>query len=225
MGGTTSKTTSEVLTDEAVSVSMKTIMSCALSASQSQLIQLNNVKGNVTITGTSFKQGASINMQCLMNASKQADISNAVAASLAQSANASGQAVLSAFGKTQSEATSNIKTMISSSINADTSMQVSTNLSQSQSITASNIGGSVVIANVSLDQSAQATSYALMQSSAYASAINDVANKIDQSSSSKETTIFGELANAIGTTVEVVLIAGVLVSGAVVIFIIFMIYY
>lgn len=214
MGGTSSKTTSQILHDIAVNATMNSVQSCATVASSNQMIALNNVKGNVTISGTTLTQGSSIDMSCVMHADKTADISNAVATAISQYADSQGQAVLSALGSTKAEATSNITNRFQNNINANTEVEVNNNISQNQSITADNIGGNVVIANVTLDQSARITAQALMQSTAFSSVINDSATKMDQSSKSKETTIIDTIVNGVKSFFNGV--AGIITAGVVV---------
>lgn len=224
MGGTQSKTTAELLTEACVNASMDSIMKCANSATQSQLISLNNIKGDVTISGTSFTQGASINMQCLMDSKKQAEISNAVSNAIVQSADSQGQAVLSALGNTKAEATSNITNKLTTNISSNTSIEVTNNISQNQAISAANIGGSVVIKDVQMNQSASIVAKALMQSTAYSSVINESATKMDQTSKSKETTIFSEIGKMLGNLISIPVMIGGAILIVIILLILFFVY-
>lgn len=214
IGGTSSKTTAQILNDIAVNATMNSIQSCATVASSNQMIALNNIKGNVTITGTTLSQGSSIDMSCVMHADKTADISNSVASAISQYADSQGQAVLSALGSTKAEATTNISNRFQNNINANTELDVNNNISQNQSITAANVGGNVVIANVTLQQSSKIVAHSLMQSTAFASVINDSATKMDQSSKAKETTIIDSIVNGIKSFFTG--IAGIITAGVVV---------
>jgi hypothetical protein len=186
MGGTQSKSTYTQLTDIATEVSMNSVMSCTTAATQTQLLSLTNVAGNVTIDSIDMTQGSSVNVQCVMDANKQNEISTAVANSIAQYAESKGQAVVSALGSTKTAVETNIQTRIRNAVNADTTMQLNSNLTQDQAVTAKNIGGNVVIGKLTMNQSAQMVASALMKTTAYSSVINDTATKIDQVSKSEE---------------------------------------
>lgn len=197
MGGTSSKTTAEVLTDISINASMNSLLNCVSSAAQSQTIDTQQTTGNVTIQDINLKQGATIDSSCVMKSEKRMEISNAVAAALAQYAESKGQAVLSALGSTKAEAVSKISNNIQSKLSQDTEQTFKTIVEQNQGITTGITGGNVVIKNITMDQGAKVSATALMQTSAFSSSINDVANKIDQTSKTEEKTIFGDIADAI----------------------------
>jgi len=221
MGGTHSTSTSSLLNSLAVNASTSTIMQCATAATQEELVQVQNVAGNVNISNVSMNQGATINLQCVMQTNTTTDIASAVSDAITQYANSQGQAVLSALGNTTSEVKSNIQNKITSNINQTTSQQMSANITQQQGITAANIGGNVTISNITMDQSAQVFASALMNTTAFASVINSVANTIDQTSASKETTIFDSIAQALGTLLSTpIYLIGAGLLGVVAIFVI-----
>lgn len=223
MGGTTSKSTFQQLTDISTDVTTKTIMSCSTAATQNQMISLQNVKGDVNISGVNMNQGASINMSCIMSTDMQSQISTQVAAAIAQTAESKGQAVLSALGRTKSEAQTNIQTMIRNNITNVTQSDISASISQSQSITAANVGGNVVIANVSMEQSAKIVAQALMSTSAYQVAINDSATKMDQSSKSTEENPVAGIIKSIGSAISSVMSAPIMIIGGIILFIVLII--
>lgn len=222
--GNKSSTSLSVCNDLAVNVSMDSIMSCSSAATQQQLIELKDVKGNVNISGVSMTQGASVNMSCVMDSVKQNEIAMKVSNALAQQAEASGQAVLSALGNTKANASANIHNKIMTNISANTTMEMSASVNQTQAITVANVGGNVVIANVSMEQGAQVIAQGLMKTQAYASVINEVATAMDQKSKSEEknpiATVIDSIGKAVGTVMSApILIFGGLIVGALVLFV------
>lgn len=186
MGGTHSKSTAVSLTESLTDVVMSSIMSCTTSATQSQLVKLENIEGNVLIEDTDFTQASSVSVECIMNSQKQNEIANKVANALAQKAEAEGQAVLSALGSTSATAQSIIKNKITNKISDETKIELKTNMEQLQEIKAVNIGGDFVMRGTTFEQSAKAAARSLLHSEAYSSAVNEVATAIDQETKAKE---------------------------------------
>ena len=232
MGGTQSRSTTDILNEMAINVSMDSIMSCTSVATQQQLIELENIEGNVVISDVSMKQGASIDMSCVMKSEKQNQIATDVANAIAQHAESKGQAALSALGNTKSIASANIKTEIQQNITANTEVEMSAHIEQIQKIGVANVSGSVVIKNVSMEQSAEIVARALMQSSAYSSVINESATKIDQVTQSEEENpiagiidsvggVIGEVGGAIsGVFTAPILMIGALLLGLIALFVV-----
>jgi hypothetical protein len=220
-GGTSSKTTAQVLTEASTQVTADSILSCATVATQEQMIGFYNVQGNVTISNVDMSQGVAVSLSCVMEATKQADIASKVADAIAQTAESKGQAVLSAFGNTRSEASTNIQNQIMSNISANTSQELNVNVSQQQSITAANVGGNVVMTNVTMEQSSSIIAAALMKTSTYSQVINESAAKMDQKSSTEEKNPLADVIKALGGifTLPIIIIGGIIL-GIVLIFVI-----
>jgi 23S rRNA pseudoU1915 N3-methylase RlmH len=197
MGGTSSKSTSEILTQISVEASMNSILSCTSAATQSQLIELGYVAKDVIITGLTMKQSASVDSKCVMEAKKVADISTAVSNAIAQYAESKGQAVLSSLGNTKSEVVTKLTNDFKSRVDANTAQQMTSIVDQQQGTKIKSIGGSYVLKDATFEQGAQVTAQALMSTNAFSSVINETATKIDQVSKTQETTIFTDIANAI----------------------------
>ena len=214
MGGQQSKNTSEVITDISVNVAMDSIMTCTTSASQSQLLSLQNVRGNVTISDVSMKQGASISTTCVMDANKQNEIAGAVSSAISQHAEAKGQAVVSALGRTRSEVESKIYNKLTNNISAITSMELNSQIKQIQAVTAENIGGNVVVANLSMEQSAELVARALMKTQSYSSVINETAQAIDQVTKTEEENPIAGIISSVGDMMGKMFSAPVLMIGA-----------
>jgi hypothetical protein len=220
MGGVSSKTTVDVLNEICTQVTMDSMMDCSGVATQDQMVSFQNVKGDVNISNVNMTQGVAVDLNCVMSANKQSDIADKVAAAIAQNADSKGQAVLSLFGNTKADATSNVKNQLMSRISANTSQELTAQINQQQTIVAANVGGSVVMTNVSMDQSARLVASSLMKTATYSAVINDSASKMDQKASSEEKNPIAEMIKAVGSIFSIpVLILGGLVLGIVLVFV------
>lgn len=232
MGGTQSKNTASVINEIAVKVTMDSIMSCTTVATQSQLMELKNITGDVTISDVTMTMGTSLDVECIMEADKQNQINSQIANAIAQHAEAKGQAVLSALGNTKSEVVADIKNKLSNNIDANTRQELSAQIDQVQKVGVENVGGSVVIQDMSFEQSAQIVAKALMKTKAYSQVINETAAKIDQVTKTEEENpiagiidsiggVIGQVGNAISKIFQgPVLIIAALVLGMIGIYIV-----
>jgi len=212
MGGTSSKSTSETLTTLSTNVAMDTVSSCITAATQSQLISLRDISGDVTISNTTLTQGTSMNIACVMESTKQNEIAAAISEAIASYAESKGESVLSALGSTRSEVSTKIKNEIINNISATTTQELETNMSQTQSITAQNIDGNVVISNLTMEQSAKLTLTSLLKTSVYSSVINSTATAIDQSSKTTEKSTLANIIDSIGSAWKGILSSPVLIA-------------
>lgn len=185
--GTQSKSTTDVLTSIALDVAQKNISRCVQAATQEQMIAVENVVGNVEISGVSLKQGMSVNMQCAMSSSMQSDIQSQIANQFTQQAKAEGIALLSALGRTDAEVQTNVRQIFQAHVDQTTLQESVMQALQKQAITVHTVGGSAIISNVTMEQSAEMVATATINSTGYTSAITEIANKVDQSTESKET--------------------------------------
>lgn len=201
MGGTQSKNTATILNDIAVNVSMDSIMSCTVAATQSQLIELKNIEGDVTISDLSMLQGNSIDVNCIMESDKQNQISSSISNAIAQYAETKGQAALSALGNTKSQVATNINNRLTNSINANTKQELTAQVDQIQTIGVENVRGNVVIQNMSLEQSAQLVAKALMKTKTFSEVINETAAKIDQATKTEEKNPIAGIIDSLGGVV------------------------
>lgn len=184
MGGTSSKSTVDMLNETAINVSSSVIQNCTGVASQQQSLDYTTA-GDFVGGDINQSMTASINMSCVMNSQTQTDIASKVGAQLAQAAEAKGQAVLSGLGSTTSEVATKITNRITANISNQTQQDTLAAIQQKQSVKV-NAGGNITLGNVTQAQSATIVATALMQSSAYSSVINELAAHIDQTSSASE---------------------------------------
>lgn len=191
--------TANQLTEIATNVAMITANKCITAASQSQLLSIKGIKGDVVLGDTSMSQGYSVNVKCLMTAEKQAELSSNISSAFTQFAESKGESVLSALGGTSSEVGTNIHNKLTSNIDASSYSELSTKLIQQQELSVEDVDGNVVMKGVTLDQQAKLVAESVIDSKAYTSTINDLAFTIDQTAIKEDKS---PLANIIGETWE-----------------------
>uniref|UniRef100_A0A6C0JBD2 Uncharacterized protein n=1 Tax=viral metagenome TaxID=1070528 RepID=A0A6C0JBD2_9ZZZZ len=194
------------LTEIATNVAMITANKCITAASQSQLLSIKGVKGDVILGGTSMSQGYSVNVKCLMSAEKQADLASNISSAFAQFAESKGESVLSALGGTSSEVRTNIHNKLTSNVDASSYSELSTKLIQQQELSIEDIDGNVVMKGVTLDQQSKLVAESVIDSKAYTSTINDLAFTIDQTATKEDknpyANILGETWDGLGGAID-----------------------
>jgi len=187
MGTTASKSTAETLNDIAVEAVQRTVQNCTTTASQDQIMQVDYVVGNVDISGSTFTQGMTVDMQCMMSDTKQSEISNTLTNTIKQFADATSKGLLVPPGGTEAETINDITNRIKTGLTQESIQNSMTAVSQSQKIQFGFIGKNFTAKNVSMTQTMDVIAKSIVQTSAVQSIINKVANDIDQSSTSEST--------------------------------------
>ena len=227
MGGSSSKTTYQQLTDIGINVANSQVQKCTASVSQSQLNQVQGVKGDVIIGKISQKQGAQVDLKCVFSANTQNDIQTKLAQEITQFAQSKGGDITAGFGRSSSEANTNIKNIFKINVNNETVHASVSNIMQTMTNSYKDIGGNLVIEGIDQDQSAQNVAKAMMKSSQYSGALLDISTKIDQGAKSQGGGIFTNMFDMIGgivgdlkgvilaiaLAVAVVVGAGILIYG------------
>ncbi len=201
MGGNSSKVTSDALTDIAISAIQSTIQGCTSSATQSQIISIPNVSGNLTIGNVGLSQGVSLDIECIMSAEKQNEMHSKIANAIAQEAKSISTGMLQSLGGTSAEAATNIKTKFSANITQSDTQEALNQIIQNQSLFVGNVGGNLVIGNINFDQSAELVSRTLLTSGAYSRVINDISNTLTQVAETESTgmdKVFADMVETLG---------------------------
>jgi hypothetical protein len=217
--GIRSKSTVEVLNDLCTKVTADSILTCTHVASEKELVEINNVTGNVNLSHIDLQQAVSVDIDCTMKATKQSEIADKVAEAIVQTAEAKGQAFLSLFGNTRSEAVSNLTNKIKNTISAKTSEELKARITQEQTVHVHNVEGNVVVTDVNMRQGATQVAKALMKTTTFSKVINDSASKIDQKSATEDKNPIAEIIKSIFQAP--VLLLGGIVLGIVLLIILF----
>lgn len=211
MGGTTSKTTLEVLTDIATNVAADSLLTCTNIATQSQILTFSRIKGDITLQGIELSQGTAVDIKCAMDATKQAEIASKVAEAIIQTAESKGEAVLSVLGNTKSDAISKLTSKFTNKISADTTTELKMLIGQNEEIAIDDVSGNVIMTNITMSQSSLAVASALMKTQTYSSVISETATTIDQHTKTEEKNPLAELIQSIFQA-PILLLAGIVLG-------------
>jgi hypothetical protein len=210
MGGNTSKSTITQLTDIATDVATKNVQSCVGKASQDQLLLIKGTKGDVKIDNINQRQGATVDMKCLFNTETQDKMQNEMSQKIEGAVKAKG----GLFGS-KAKQDIDIKNIFKTNINNETvSQQVSSTL-QNQAAIIDKTKGSVIIGDVTQEQTATVIAETIVNSSQYTGVLKEIATKVDAKATSESGGIFGSLFGGIGGIVFIVIIVIGLGIGAV----------
>lgn len=209
--GKGSKTSSRVniLSNIAIDAVQRTVSECVSSATQSQLISAQYVAGDVDLSGLQMTQGANVQVNCLMQSSKQSEIRESIASAISQYAKAQGPAVLSALGGSESNARINISNRLQTSIKQEDIQKAIASNVQDQKIQFGTIGGNFIMRGATLEQTAKAVAEGIVNSTQVASVIKDLSDAIDQKAEAITSSPFADIfesLSAMGTTVMIVFI-------------------
>jgi len=218
MGGSSSKSTITKITDIAFNAVNKNVQSCVGSASQTQLIKVQNVHGDVNLSGTNQKQGVSINMKCIFSNDMQNQIQTQIASAITnQSKSMSGD--FTAVAKSSSDTETTIKNILRTSIHNETlSEQVASSI-QAQTLSLSDVGGSVTAIGFSQEQGAKVVSQAIVDTSQYTGALHKISDHIDSKAEAESKGVFNSMFDMLGslfnswTMIAVAIIAVFLLIG------------
>lgn len=175
-----SVSTSQTVTNIATEVIMKHSLECIISANQSQLVNVSNVSGDVHFDGGTFSQGSSLDVKCIMSLDKQTNMVNDISSALSQYAESKGESILSALGGSAAIIKNNIFTEFKNSLKDISETSFVNTLTQVQEIKVANVGGDVVMKDISMDQQAKMVAETLLSSKAYNDVLNAFASKVDQ---------------------------------------------
>lgn len=218
MGASHSTSTIKQLNDIAIAVANKSVQSCVNTAMQSQLIKIKGVKGDVKITGLSQRQGATVDMKCVFSSETQNKMQSDISQEITNYVKAKGGDLTSALGGTSAKQNTDIKNIFQTSVHNETvANQVSSTL-QSQTLSAEDIDGSLIIADLSQDQTAGVVAEAIISSSQYSGVLNNIATAIDAHAESQGGGIFTSLFAMISSIGMYIVYAMVLLVVLVVMF-------
>lgn len=196
MGGTSSKAVANVLNEIAINASMRTIQECSASASQSQLLNIKS-SGLVFASNITMKQGVQVDSTCLSSVNKRTQLISDISNQVAQWAEAQGPGVWSALGASRSEVATNVKNRFAPVLNMDTIQRSVTAAAQGQ--TANIEGGTVILGNVTQEQTAKIVAKSIVKDDKVAAVINDMSNTIVAKSKATTTDPIANIIDSLGS--------------------------
>jgi len=182
MGSSFSSNVANSITQVISKISTQIIQNTQLTQDQSQIISVSNIDGDVHITGNTFSQIATVNMQSLMSALTTSEVQQSIIQELAQQA----KSITSGLNLVQFADSSNtINSLIEAEIDVlnEISQNCVTISNQFQEIVVDRIKGNVYIQNNVFSQMYNIFENCAQQIIANNKEIQDALNKIAQSSS------------------------------------------
>jgi hypothetical protein len=183
-----STTTIKQLNEVATEAITKNIQSCVVSATQDQLVKIQNTGGDVKIRSLNQKQGSTVDSKCLFSTKTQNDIQDQVAEKIDSVVKAKGGLFAS-----NSKQNIDIKNLFKTSINNETVASQVSGTMQKQTVQIVDTDGSVIIGNMNQEQTAQVIAEAIINSGQYSEVLNGIATKIDAKAEAESSGIFGSL--------------------------------
>lgn len=224
MGGSTSKSVVNQISQQITDAAINTVQSCEQIATQTQNLNAANTGFRFWSTYR-LEQQTDISVQCFSDVKKQTDLQNKIIGILSQNVTAEGVALWGAFGKTASEAQANISSLVKTNITMTNIQKTYSAIAQHQTANFSN-SGVILFDQVSLTQGSKIFAAATLQEVDKAGIFNTLEQYIDNSASSKQAgpfdfiaNIFGSIASGItGTIMFFILIIIGAILGVIVLF-------
>lgn len=204
MGGTSSKSEINQLTETISNIAMTNITKCQSSSNQNQNVVIRNT-GFRLWTNYKIKQTSTIDSTCAQDTAMQAKLQNDIIAAIGNKSTAEGIAFLSAFGNTRSEATTNLTNRVRNNVTMSNIMTHYNNISQSQNIESVN-EFIWLFDNLEAVQGSEIFAAATLQSVQDADILNQIKTYIDQTSKAKEENPMQWIADIVGGMAQAVLL-------------------
>lgn len=203
MGASSSKNIAKSVANIVSNITNNIINKQNVSNSNSQIITINDTHGNVTITNNTFNISASVNMQSLLEAISDQDVRQDLEQQIGQVSKALSKDInLANISISQNEIDDAISDAINICINV--SQTCNSSISNQQQVTVNVSDGDVTISNNSFMIISSVITSCVENSLSKSSAISNLQQKLDQTSSASVSGI------SIGGIASILLICGLL---------------
>ncbi len=213
MGGTSSKTTSETITDIITNVAVKDMQQCASFIAQDQIITVSG-NGNI-VSDVRMVQAATINMECYQKSRNIIDIQNAIVNSLNQAAASKASGFPTLDSGTKSATYSKIINNIRNDITMEMIQNCVATINQKQAIYIS--GNRNITMNVAMEQTASQLKNCLAERIMQTSVGTEIQNLVKQEAASETKSPFSFITDIFGGMMNTI----ILIVGAIVLIIVF----
>ena len=222
-GGSTSRTSTDIYTQNVVEALSKSIQNCQ---SNTVINQQVIIKGNYNVVKKiRLVQGMKLSAQCAMDDKNIAAAQQAVENAIKQQSEAQNVALLGGLSKSSSETDLKIHNEVRAKISRETVQNIINNFNATQEFYLD--GNSNIVEDVSMEQSMEALFDGCLQAVSQISAVQDIKTKADQTSKATQTNPISEIIGSIGKILTsiggiyaVVLIVVICVGGGVAIVVI-----
>lgn len=202
MGGQESKAKSKIVTEIITDVLIRDTLNCSQLIQQEQGLNISG-SGNV-IDGLSMKQAYYIHTECMQSIKRTTDIQNEIAQKIQQAAEAQGEVIVSALGRERSQVVSEIRNMISNTINKESITSCVSTINASQVVNVS--GNNNIVKNVSMEQHTKMVRDCMQRLADKTNLVNKLDLEQTQTASAKEAGLFGWMQSGYGTIVLIAIV-------------------
>lgn len=196
MGGSSSKTAINNLSEQITNVAMSTVQSCEVSSVQSQSINASN-SGFRLWGNYKLEQTTDISAQCFSDVQKQTELQNKIIQAISQATTADNIALIGAFGRSNAEATANLTNIVKNNITMSNIQRSYNSIKQEQTANFSN-SGVVLFDSVSLTQGGKIFAAATLSELDRAGIFNTIQTNLDQSATATMANPLDFIAKTVG---------------------------
>ena len=176
MGGSSSKTKSDIMTSSVNDVIVTSMQNCSSSSSISQIISVKG-QGNV-LSNVEMKQVFTSMMTCVNKTDWMADLQTKIENKIKEVASAQSVAVLGALGNSSADIDSKISSSVRNAINVTSMTNLINNVQQKQEISVEGQGNTLL--NISMSQINNNIASSTQDLVGSISVLNDINNKLTQ---------------------------------------------
>lgn len=213
-GGSSSSAVVNALQSTITNIAYNAVQSCDNQVTQNQT---TNISGGLLSVGgaTNVTQTTSVDFECMQKSGAMTNLQNQVISAISNSSTASGVALLSAFGASKTEATSNLTTLVQNNLSVS-NIQNNYNLIRQNQTT--NIASSLLNfgSTVNVSQGASVFMSAVQNVMNNSGIYNTIQAKLDQTSTATTSNPLSFLAGLLTAPVLIFCFVFVLIIAAIV---------
>nr|QIQ08524.1 lipid membrane protein of large eukaryotic DNA virus [Carcinus maenas virus 1] len=219
MGGANSKTISErVLLSSSKNVS-EMITSCSSEATASQLVQIANVKGDVSIDNLSFRQKQILNVDCLLTNENVRTMIDSVRETMISEVN--NDSVMSGIANSNATVQNGLYSSTTDETVDTVKSSIAAVVTNTQELNVANIGGNVTLGDISFEQRTDMVTQALLDASGLSSVLKEMEREESSTSKNKESTVIGETLQGISNVVSSMFMVWIVLGIGLVVFLMY----
>jgi hypothetical protein len=212
MGGTSSKTETQVATDIATNVIVNDVQNCASFVAQDQVLNITG-SGNIT-QGVKFVQACTINMDCYRKARNIVDLQNMIINAIQQNAKATASGFPTLDAGTKSSDVTKITNAVRSNVTMDMIQNCVAAVNQRQALNIT--GNRNITMDIAFDQTASQLKSCLSDTLNQSNFANSFKADVTQEASSETKSPFSFITDIFGGMFNTV----ILIVGAIVLIIV-----
>lgn len=219
MGGSQSKTKTDIYTSNVVEALSKSIQNCASNTIINQKVA---IRGNYNVVRhVRLVQGMKLAASCALDEKNITEAQQAVENAIKQQSDAQSVALLGVVGKSKSQNEAVIHNEVKSTINRETIQNIINNFNATQEFYLD--GNSNIVDDLTMEQSMQILFDNCLSALSQMSSVQDIMNNASQIASSTQTNPVSEIINSIGSILTklggmwtIIIIVAMVVGGYIV---------